>query len=116
MPTGRNGTPSRVFRGPHEDELDRERHAHPLRGGRPTPLAVQRSRSNRLRTKRWGELTLGDDVYLVGVLDKDGNPECNDDDHVAECHLFPVAHEIPSELRAALGKRFEKSGWAKVPA
>ena len=66
--------------------------------------------------KRWGELTLGDDVYLVGVLDKDGNPECNDHDHVAECQLFPVEHEIPSELRAALGKRFENSGWAKVPA
>jgi hypothetical protein len=61
----------------------------------PTPEAAPR-----------GHLTIGDNVYLVGMLDKDGSPVCIDHAHVAEPLLFPV-HELAPETRAALKKKSE---------
>ena len=61
------------------------------------------------------EATVGDDVYLVGEIDERGNPECSDHQHLPEPLLFAVEHEVPTELRAALTRRFETSGWAAPP-
>jgi len=55
--------------------------------------------------------TLGDDVYLVGVLDKDGSPATNDHEHVSEPELLAVEHEVAPEVREALAKRHE--GYAR---
>lgn len=65
--------------------------------------------------ERLGNVTVGDDVYLVGLLDAEGSPETNEHDHIPRPLLFAVVHEVSAELRAALGKRFERSGWAKAP-
>jgi hypothetical protein len=54
---------------------------------------------------RQGGLTRSDDTYLVGTLDDDGSPECTDHDHIAQPLLFPVEHEVPPEVMAALMKR-----------
>lgn len=66
------------------------------------------------RARRTGWVTLGDDVYLVGMLDKNGSPESDDHEHMPEALLFPTGHEVPEELRSALGRRFAGSGWAGV--
>jgi hypothetical protein len=50
-------------------------------------------------------VTLGDDLYLIGVLGKDGSPETNDHEHIHECELFEVTHEVTAEMRAALKTR-----------
>ena len=55
---------------------------------------------------RGGNVTLGDDLYLVGVLDGQGRAETNDHEHVAEPMLFAVEHDVAAELRAALERRF----------
>jgi hypothetical protein len=54
---------------------------------------------------RLPDVTLGDDLYLVGVLDKDGSPETNDHEHIHECELFEVTREVTAEVRDALMKR-----------
>ncbi len=59
--------------------------------------------------RRWSDVTLGDALYLVGVLDRNGSPETNE--HVTEPELFEVQHEVPAELRTALAKRF--AGYAR---
>ena len=60
--------------------------------------------------RRWSDVTRGDDIYLVGVLDAAGSPETNDHEHVAEAELFAVEHEVSPELGAALRKRHEGCG------
>jgi hypothetical protein len=62
---------------------------------------------------RWSDVTLGDDLYLIGVFDKDGSPETNDHEHIPEPLLFEVEHEVAPELRKALKKRQE--GYGLVP-
>jgi hypothetical protein len=54
--------------------------------------------------------TAGEDVYLVGMLDEDGNPETDDHAHLPQPLLFPVEHEIASAVSAALKKRAERYG------
>jgi hypothetical protein len=61
--------------------------------------------------RRWGGVTLGDDLYLIGTLDRNESPETNDHEHVAEPELFEVQHEVPAELRAALAERHQ--GYAR---
>jgi len=61
--------------------------------------------------RRRSDVTRGDDLYLVGVLDKDGSPATNDHEHVAEPELFEVQHEVPAELKAALAERHQ--GYAR---
>lgn len=67
-----------------------------------------------VEAEQLGNVTVGDDVYLVGLIDGKGIPAADDHDHIARPRLFPVEHEIPPELRVALRKRFERSGWVKV--
>ena len=62
---------------------------------------------------RLSDVTLGDDLYLIGVLDKDGSPETHDHEHIPEPLLFEVEHEVAPELREALKKRHE--GYAESP-
>ncbi len=54
---------------------------------------------------RLPDVTVGDDLYLVGVLGKDGSPETNDHEHIHECELFEVEHEVAPEMTEALKKR-----------
>ena len=54
---------------------------------------------------RLPDVTLGDDLYLVGVLNKDGSPDTKDHEHIHECELFEVTHEVTPEMREALKKR-----------
>ncbi len=58
--------------------------------------------------RRWSDVTLGDDLFLAGVVDRDDpfNPDRYDHEHVSEPHLFLVEHEATREMRAALAKRF----------
>ena len=53
----------------------------------------------------WSGVTLGDDLYLVGVLNKDGGANTNDHEHVHESELFVVEHEVAPEVREALKMR-----------
>ena len=58
-------------------------------------------------TSRWSDVTLGDDLYLIGTLDKDGSAETHDHEHVPEALLFEVEHDVTPEMRDALAKRHE---------
>jgi hypothetical protein len=60
---------------------------------------------------RLSGITIGDDRFLVGLLSDDGSPETNDHEHPHEAHLFPVEHELPDGMRAALARRFD--GYAR---
>jgi hypothetical protein len=60
--------------------------------------------------RRWSDVTLGDDLYLIGVLDKHGSPETNDHEHLPEPLLFEVEYEVTPEMREALTKRHEGYG------
>jgi hypothetical protein len=55
---------------------------------------------------RRSDVTLGDDLYLVGTLDRSGSPETNDHEHVTEPNLFVFAHQVTPEMRASLAQRF----------
>jgi hypothetical protein len=57
--------------------------------------------------RRSSDVTLGDDLYLVGTVDEDDplDPERYDHEHVPEGELFNPPHEIPEQLRQALFRR-----------
>ena len=60
------------------------------------------------KARRLGDMvTLGGDLYLIGVLGKDGSPETNDHEHIHEPELFEVEHDVTTKMRAALKKRHE---------
>jgi len=58
--------------------------------------------------RRMGNMvTVGDDRYLVGLVDRDDpfDPDRYDHEHVAEATLFAVENEMPRDLRGALQHR-----------
>jgi hypothetical protein len=58
--------------------------------------------------RRMGDMvTLGDDLYLVGVVDSVSplDPARYDHEHVVEAELFDPPPNLPEELRAALRRR-----------
>jgi len=57
--------------------------------------------------RRWSDVTLGDDLYLVGVLGEGGSPATNNHEHVSESALFAIDDDVAPETRAALAQRFE---------
>ncbi|MGO8995715.1 MAG: hypothetical protein ACLQVI_20585 [Polyangiaceae bacterium] len=63
---------------------------------------------SHVEARRMGNMvTLGDDSYLVGLVDPDAplDPDRYDHEHVVEAELFDPPLEVPEELRAALGRR-----------
>ena len=61
--------------------------------------------------RRWSDVTRGDDLYLIGTLDKVGSAETHDHEHVPEALLFEVEHDVTPEMREALKKRH--AGYAR---
>jgi hypothetical protein len=63
-------------------------------------------------------VTLGDDLYLVGLVSPDAplDPDRYDHEHVAEVELFDPRPDVPQELRAALRQRcFGHQGFPSWP-
>jgi hypothetical protein len=52
-------------------------------------------------------VTLGDDLYLVGLIDRDDpfSPDCFDHEHIRQPLLFDAPPDVPEELREALRHR-----------
>jgi hypothetical protein len=57
---------------------------------------------------RRGRLTVADNRYLVGTLDAEGKPETDAHSDVHRALIFPVEHDVPSEVRGALQRRGER--------
>jgi hypothetical protein len=57
--------------------------------------------------RRITDITLGDDLYLIGLVDPDAplDPNKYDHEHIVEPELFDPPRNVPEELRAALRRR-----------
>ncbi len=57
--------------------------------------------------RQWSDVTVGDNAYLVGLIDRDDpfSADCFDHEHLPEPLLFDPPPDVPQELREALRHR-----------